>query len=364
LNTWTGLRRELPANSTTIEATRLTRLGGRRPDDGAEVAPAGIVVGIVCLPILLPSAPRSMTPADVELVVAIGMVAVWAASTRQELRLSFVVAVGVMTVAGTVSALFGILPGSGALAVMQDLYLLAWAMALANFGRSPCAGFTFGDHNAAGLYSVLSLLVIFAARRPRRWRWRAPAIALSLAPLVAIRSLALFAERHQLVEAAHSSRYTLVRNSLGREAQSSSERAELAKQTFLWRTSGLVGRGPVSTQQTLRDEQVPYPREAHNEWVVALVERGVARVHRLPATRGRDRRPRVRDLGSASARSTVRGGTSGPRLCRRSPCDSPRVQPHAQGPPRPDDVDAARPAAAFVLWGRSAGSEKESEGER
>lgn len=352
-----GLQRELPANGAPTGATRLARHAGAL-DDGGGLARVGIVVGIACLPILLPSAPGNITPADVGLVVAIGVVLLWAGSTRQELRLPFMVGVGVMAVAGAVSALFGILPGSGALAVVQDLYLLAWAIALANFGRSPVAAaflvrtwcvtaaawaiglialfgrtaitagvgsadsaraaFTFGDQNAAGLYFVLSLLVIFAARRPRRWRWRAPAIAcllfgtlltgslgaisgllaglatalvlgvrarrgpdtaiaLSLALLLATGSLALFAERHQLVQAAHESRYVLIRNSLGRGAQSSSERAVLAKQTFhLWRTSGLVGRGPVSTQQTLRDEQAPYPKEAHNDWVAALVERGVA----------------------------------------------------------------------------------------
>lgn len=362
MSTWTGLQGGLPADGTAVGApagaTRLTRYGRRRPADGGGLARAGIIIGIACLPILLPSAPGNITPADAGLVVAIAAVTLWAGSTRQELRLPFVVGVGVMAVAGTVSALFGILPWSGALAVVQDLYLLAWAMALANFARSPAAaeflvrtwcvtagawaiglialfgrtvitagigsadstraGFTFGDQNGAGLYFVLSLLVIFAARRPRRWRWRAPAIAcllfatlltgslgaisglmaglatalvlgvrskrgpdtaiaLSLALLLVAGSLGLFAERHKLVEAAHGSRYVLVRNSIGRGAQSSSERAVLAEQTFhLWRTSGLIGRGPVSTEQTLRDEQAPYPKEAHNDWVAALVERGVA----------------------------------------------------------------------------------------
>jgi hypothetical protein len=283
---WTGLQRGLPADGTAVGAPAgaagLTRYARRRrPDDGGGLARAGIVIGIACLPMLVPSARGNITPADAGLVVAIGAVTLWAGSTRQELRLPFVVGVGVMAVAGTVSALFGTLPWLGALAVVQDLYQLAWAIALANFARSPpaadflvrtwCvtaaawaigliaffgrtaiaagvgsadsprAGFTFGDQNGAGLYFVLSLLVIF------------------------------------LVEAAHGSHHVLVRNSIGRGAQSSSERAVLAEQTFhLWRTSGLIGRGPVSTEQTLRDEQAPYPKEAHNDWVAALVERGVA----------------------------------------------------------------------------------------
>jgi hypothetical protein len=354
-----GGLRGLPRSDPAIRATAppLAWQAERSTDDGSGLARVGVVIGLACLPILLPSAPGNITPADLGLVVATGAVVMWAGMTRQRLRFPFVVGVGVLAIAGALSALFGILPGSGILAVIQDLYLLAWAMALANFGRSPAAaaflvrawcvtaaawaiglvaffgrtaltagiesadssraGFTFGDQNAAGLYFVLSLLVMLAARRPHRWCWRAPAIAsllfgmlltgslgaisgllaglatalvlevqarrgpdtaiaLSLALLLGMGSLALFAERHELVEAAHESRYILIRNSIGRGAQSSSERAVLARQTFhLWRTSGLVGRGPVSTQQTLRNEQAPYPKEAHNDWIAALVERGV-----------------------------------------------------------------------------------------
>src|SRR4029077_4422647 len=96
-------------------------------------------------------------------------------------------------------------PVLGLLSVVQDLYLLTWAAVLANVARSPGAldvllrtwaasatvwaaafvlattstavsagpdavraGFTFGDQNGAGLYFVLTLLVVVAARRPRR----------------------------------------------------------------------------------------------------------------------------------------------------------------------------------------------------
>jgi O-antigen ligase len=316
------------------------------------------MVGIASLPILLPSVAGNLTPADLGIVIAMGAVLLWAGSTRQRLRLPLVIGVGIIAIAGALSGLLGAVPWLGARAVVQDLYLLGWAAVLANFGRSPgsaeflvrawCVsaaawavglvaffgrssitsgiasasserlGFTFGEQNAAGLYFVLSLLVILAARRPRRWRWRAPAIvcllvgwalsgslgalsgllaglatalvlrtrarqgpdmaiALSLALVLAIGSLLLLAERHHVVEAAHTSRYVLIRNSLGRGAQSSSEREVLAKQTLgLWRTSGLVGWGPVSTQYTLRAHQAPYPKEAHNDWIAALVERGVA----------------------------------------------------------------------------------------
>ena len=34
----------------------------------------------------------------------------------------------------------------------------------------------------------------------------------------------------------------------------------------------------MSTQSALREQQAPYPKEAHNDWLAALVERGVVGV--------------------------------------------------------------------------------------
>jgi O-antigen ligase len=338
--------------------TLLPGQGERQRDERDRLARVGVMVGIAGLPLLLPSTSVNLTPADLGLVLAMGAVVLWAGSTGQRLRLPFVIGVGIMAIAGTVSALLGAVPWLGGIAVVQDLYLLGWAAALATFGRTPgsaeflvrawCvsaaawaiglvllfgrsivtagiasasaerAGFSFGDQNAAGLYFVLSILVILAARRPRRWRWRAPAlacllvgtaltgslgaisgllaglavalvlrtqahrgpdtaIALGLALILAAGSVSLLAQRHRVIQAAHASQNVLIRNSLGRGAQSSSERAVLARQTLgLWRTSGLIGRGPVSTEYTLRAQQAPYPKEAHNDWMAALVERGIA----------------------------------------------------------------------------------------
>jgi O-antigen ligase len=323
-----------------------------RERDG--VARAGIVLGIASLPILTPRFASNLAPADLGLVVGIGLVLLWAGSTRQPLRLPFAAGMGLMVIAGTLSALFGALPWQGAITVVQDLYLLAWAAALANFGRSAAAagflarawcvtatvwavglvavfgpavitggadteraGFTFGEENAAGLYFVLSLMVVLAARCPRRRSWRAlailslllgialsgslgaisgllaglatalllqvrarrgpdTAIALSLALLLAAGSMALLVARSDLIQAASVSSDPLIRNSIGRGADSSSERTRLADETLgLWGTSGLLGRGPVTTEHTLRQQLAPYPHEAHNDWVAALIERGV-----------------------------------------------------------------------------------------
>jgi O-Antigen ligase len=341
----------------TAQAPRPSRAPDRhrrRSGAGDGLARAGVVLGIASLPILQPAFANNIAPADLGMVAGIGAVLLWAGVTRQRLRLPYAAGVGVMVIAGTVAAAFGDLPWQGAITVLQDLYLLAWAAALANFGRTAdragfvvdvwCvsaavwsiglvvlfgpstisggadaerAGFTFGEQNAAGLYFALSLLVILAARRPRRWRWRAPAlgavsvallltgslgaisglfaglavalvlqvrarrgpdtaIAFSLALLLMVGSVALLAERGQLIDAASASPNPLIRNSIGRGTDSSSERALVNQQTFgLFQTSGFLGRGPVTTEHTLRQREAAYPHEAHNDWVAALVERGV-----------------------------------------------------------------------------------------
>ena len=138
--------------------------------------------------------------------------------THERVRVPYLLGTGLLVAAGAASALRGDLPASGLLAVLQDLFLLAWAAALANFARRPdglrflvdswaltasCWGvgllvaagpsllaggtgggtgparatFTFGDENAAGFYFVLSMLVIVAARRPRRRSLRIVALA-------------------------------------------------------------------------------------------------------------------------------------------------------------------------------------------
>ncbi len=88
--------------------------------------------------------------------------------------------------------------------------------------------------------------------------------------------MALVIERQNLIEAASTSSNTLIRNSLGRGDKSAGEREVLARQSYgLWQTSGLLGRGPVTTEYTLIKQLASYPKEAHNDWIAAMVERGV-----------------------------------------------------------------------------------------
>ncbi len=213
---------------------------------------------------------------------------------------------------------------AGVLARTWCLTSFAWAVALffivgrtaltATSGDTRLA-FT-SDTNGAGLYFVLSIFMIIATRRPRRrvWRWTAiaflladtvltgslgalsgllaglaaaimlgvlarrgpaPALALALAVGLIAASATLFVQRYRVVSAAHASNIAVLRNSLGRGTQSATEREALNKETLgLVTSAGPLGSGPNTTEQVLRADQAPYPKQAHNDWIAALVERG------------------------------------------------------------------------------------------
>jgi len=179
------------------------------------------------------------------------------------------------------------------------------------------ASFTLGEQNGAGFYFAVTILMILAGRWPRRLRWRVPVIACLLldtlltgslaaitgllaglglalvvraaarhggaAALVLFLALSVAAlggtqvmHRYQVVERAQSSQNMLLRNSIGRAQQSVWERQTLTYETLhLWRTSTLLGLGPAATKSTLKLDLAPYPKEAHDDWTAALVERGV-----------------------------------------------------------------------------------------
>jgi O-antigen ligase len=308
------------------------------------------------MPILVPQGPGNLAPADVAALLVVAAMLLRLSWTHERVRIPYLLGGGLLAAAGAWSALLGELPGTGLLAVTQDLFLLVWAAALTNFARTAGnvrflasawaltasawavvfvatagpgmlaagrgaadpvrAAFTFGDENGAGFYFAVSMLVVLATRRPRRTSWRLVSLAclglatigtgslgaisgllagiavavvlgvrsrrgaaLALVLLVAlpsgVASAVLFSQRHEVVQAAHESDNALLRNSLGRGHQSSASRAVLARETYtLFETSNVWGRGPVATQHALREQQATYPKEAHNDWLAALVERG------------------------------------------------------------------------------------------
>jgi len=207
------------------------------------------------------------------------------------------------------------------------------------------ASYTFGDPNLAGNYLVTSLFVMMACRRPRaastrrlgyllvitamgftgsngamltfliglatcvaatRYRNRgALAGLMSLtvsAALVAV--MTVFVLPHvnfDAVRADAASSIPLLRDSFGRSADSSSERATiLGEGSKLFLQGDAVGYGPARTKERFQATQAPYVKEAHNDYLAALLERGVigafGLVLLIAAVAGRCRRLLTDDL--------------------------------------------------------------------
>jgi hypothetical protein len=177
--------------------------------------------------------------------------------------------------------------------------------------------FTFGDPNYASMYWGSTIFVLYAAQVPKsRWmRWigygmllwalaltesngGALAVGVGVAFLLMVRSYrrrgwvgvaaaglvvtvavaAFFAvfPLNQIRQWALASGQPLLVNSIGRSAQSSSERSLLIEETLqLYRQGpGVLGLGPMSTKPLLATRLYPYSNEAHNDILAALVERG------------------------------------------------------------------------------------------
>lgn len=188
-------------------------------------------------------------------------------------------------------------------------------------GRSGSEGvrtaLTFVDPNIAANYFFLSFMVIWASQRPRKRNRRLLAYAVVLTALfttgssgglvslgigvgvttlftlyrkhgaaaaisaAAFGAVALFAvhstvSMSSIQRAAANSRWAYIRDGLGRGEQSAESRqAIFHESSALFDSSGAFGAGPVSTKPRLRNEQAPVVKEAHDDYVAALLERGV-----------------------------------------------------------------------------------------
>ena len=175
---------------------------------------------------------------------------------------------------------------------------------------------TFGDPNISANYYFLSIMVIWASGYPKRLELRLAASALLLAALFTTGSnsgmasllvgtavaaiVALYRRRGaaaavaamsalvlafsavaasvsltEIQERADASRWTFVREGIGRGDVSVAQRDTLFTETArLFKTGGPFGEGPASTKPRLEAEMAPLAKEAHNDYVAALVERG------------------------------------------------------------------------------------------
>ncbi|MDN5766148.1 MAG: O-antigen ligase family protein [Humibacillus sp.] len=316
-----------------------------------------LAVAIAGMPLLVPTAPGNVSPADLPILLAVIGVSSWLIRHRIRLRLPYSAGVWLLMTAGAISALATIEVHSTTV-IAQDAFLLLWSGVIAtalrvdpSLVRVVCAAWcwsgigwasllvigrlagiswlagqtladgsraslTFGDPNLAGNYFVACLFIVLASRHPRSRtlrtlgiviivlaivftgsngaalgtvaglavgavvavrRSRGPLAALGLVVLVLLavgvvdRTVNLAA-----VQEAAASSGPVLHDSIGRSDSSSEEREALfaeGKQLF-W-THNLIGVGPSRTKPTLADIPAPYVKEAHDDYVATLVERGV-----------------------------------------------------------------------------------------
>jgi O-antigen ligase len=175
---------------------------------------------------------------------------------------------------------------------------------------------TFLDPNYAGSYFFISVMLVWASGYPRNRVARAAAYVLltvamlstgsmsamisllvgvaiaavlgvyrrsGLVPAIAVLSAAILGGSMiasagtvpNLQQSARTSSNEFLRDGLGRGASSATQRATLWHESMrLYRTGGPLGTGPLSTKQRFRADMAPIAKEAHNDYMAALVERG------------------------------------------------------------------------------------------
>jgi O-antigen/teichoic acid export membrane protein/O-antigen ligase len=179
------------------------------------------------------------------------------------------------------------------------------------------ASLTLGDPNLAANYFICSLFVLRAARYPRRrlLRWLCCALILAaiaftgsnggaivligatllgclftltrrrgLAPAVmvaaaaALFALAVLPHVHlQSIAYKAQTSLPLLRDSIGRQAESSGSRSTILTQTvkLYFDDDNLIGLGPSGVKGALKARHFSYVKMAHDDYAAALVERGV-----------------------------------------------------------------------------------------
>jgi O-antigen ligase len=182
------------------------------------------------------------------------------------------------------------------------------------------ASYTFDDPNLAGNYLVMSLFMMIACKRPRATSTRMIGYALVItamgftgsngamltlfvgagaaisisryrnhgvlagvasltASVVLSAAMLVFVTPHinfDAVRAEASASIPLLRDSFGRSGSSTSERKTIVVEgAALFLLGHATGIGPAQTKATFEATQAPYVKEAHNDYLATLLERGL-----------------------------------------------------------------------------------------
>lgn len=333
------------------------RLKSARKVDGERLAIGTTAVAVILLPFAYPTGPSNLAPIDAFVLLAIGTCFLWAVRARVRCRFPYGVAMSLMLVGGAVGAMFGPVPTQGLIALVQDCLLFMWCWAIVNIGRSAAnlrvlltawayAGIawaivafvglatgstvltgqiarqgsrvqiTLNDPSYCANYFFITLMIIWATRRPRHRLVRCAAYLLLAAGIVSTGSnsgmvalisgsilsailgtyrrygampavafltsivlvaafLATNVSLSAIQEKASQSPYPFLRDGIGRSPQSADQRGMLVGESIgLYSRGSLVGEGPVSTKSRLTAENALLVKEAHDDYFAALMERG------------------------------------------------------------------------------------------
>src|SRR5436190_9393002 len=127
----------------------------------------------------------------------------------------------------------------------------------------------------SGVLSLLAGIAVAGVLGIYRRFGGMPAVA-ALVGLVLVGALASHSVNLTKIEdSAQSSQYAFVRDGIGRGTSVSQRGMLLHESIRLLRSGGPLGEGPVSTKVRLEKAQAPFEKEAHDDYLAALIERGV-----------------------------------------------------------------------------------------
>ncbi len=220
---------EQPPTPPPAKPHRRDRAIPARPQVSRRANIVKVIMGVAiwALPMLRPAGPGNTAPADLFLGVAILATALWFASRSHVMRFPYMFPAGLSILGGALASTIAyshayVSVGGGLVSLIQDAFLLAWCIGIANVGRDPAllrsmarawaisasfwaalmiigvfghisalsgqdlrngvrAAFTLGDPNLAANYFICSLLVLRATQFPRRRaiRWTCCALIIT-----------------------------------------------------------------------------------------------------------------------------------------------------------------------------------------
>jgi len=312
---------------------------------------------VALLPLAIPEGPANMAPNVAFIAIAVIACLLWGASAGVPWRFPYVIPVALILTGGALAGVVGSVPQGAFVALVQDVVLIVWCWAVVNISRSAAnlrlllatwaysaiawgvvalvgiltgsslltgqierqgtrLQLTLNDPSYAANYFFISLMIVWATRRPTHRLVRyvayglfltaiaytgsnsgvvalvvgiavagvlavyrrlgvAPAVAAAAFLIIAAGALATTVSLSSIQASAAGSRYAFVRQGLGRSPDSAGQRQSLLQESVaLYERGNPLGEGPVSTKPRLEREQAPLIKEAHDDYLAALIERG------------------------------------------------------------------------------------------